>query len=142
VAEMAPRMNEVVKAARDMGMLIIHCPSDTMEFYRDHPGRKLAQQAPPVETKIPLERWCYLDKEHEGQLPIDDSDNGCDCDPSPKSYRAWKRQIETIEIKDGDALADEIDSFLDCVRMRTLPLVGGSEGLQALEIASMISAQL
>jgi len=111
VAEMAPRMNEVVKAARDMGMLIIHCPSDTMEFYRDHPGRKLAQQAPPVETKIPLERWCYLDKEHEGQLPIDDSDNGCDCDPSPKSYRAWKRQIETIEIKDGDAITDNAEAF-------------------------------
>jgi predicted dehydrogenase len=49
---------------------------------------------------------------------------------------------ENIEIKDGDALADEIDAFLDCVRTRTLPLVGGAEGLRALEIASMISAQL
>ena len=51
-------------------------------------------------------------------------------------------RAEHIEIKDGDALADEIDSFLDCVRTRTLPLVGGAEGLRALEIASMISAQL
>jgi len=49
---------------------------------------------------------------------------------------------ETIEIKEGDALADEIDSFLDCVRSRSLPLVSGAEGLRALEIASMISAQL
>jgi predicted dehydrogenase len=49
---------------------------------------------------------------------------------------------ENIEITDGDALADEIDSFLDCVRTRTLPLVGGAEGLRALEIASLISAQL
>jgi predicted dehydrogenase len=49
---------------------------------------------------------------------------------------------ENIEIADGDALADEIDSFLDCVRTRTLPLVGGAEGLRALEIASLISAQL
>jgi predicted dehydrogenase len=49
---------------------------------------------------------------------------------------------ENIEIADGDALADEIDSFLDCVRTRTLPLVGGTEGLRALEIASLISAQL
>ena len=48
---------------------------------------------------------------------------------------------ETIEIKEGDALADEIDSFLDCVRSRTLPLVSGVEGLRALEIASMISSQ-
>ena len=51
-------------------------------------------------------------------------------------------RAENIEIKDGDALADEIDSFLDCVRGRTLPLVDGAEGLRALEIASMISAQL
>ena len=49
---------------------------------------------------------------------------------------------ESIEIKEGDALADEIDSFLDCVRSRSLPLVGGAEGLRALEIASMIRSQL
>ena len=49
---------------------------------------------------------------------------------------------ETIEIKEGDALADEIESFLDCVRTRSLPLVSGAEGLRALEIASMISGQL
>ena len=49
---------------------------------------------------------------------------------------------ETIEIKEGDALADEINSFLDCVRFRTLPLVSGVEGLRALEIASTISSQL
>jgi predicted dehydrogenase len=51
-------------------------------------------------------------------------------------------RTESIEIKDGDALADEIDSFLDCVRARTAPLVGGAEALRALEIATTISAQL
>src|SRR4029434_160739 len=51
-------------------------------------------------------------------------------------------RAENVEIKDGNALADEIESFLDCVRSRTLPLVGGADGLRALEIASMISAQL
>jgi predicted dehydrogenase len=49
---------------------------------------------------------------------------------------------ETIEIEEGDALADEIDSFLYCVRTRTAPVVGGRDGLRALEIASIISAQL
>lgn len=51
-------------------------------------------------------------------------------------------RAETLEIKDGDALSDEIDSFIDCVRSRSAPLVSGAEGLRALEIASMISAQL
>jgi hypothetical protein len=41
-------MNEVLKAARAKGMLIIHCPGDTLGFYQDHPGRKLAQAAPKV----------------------------------------------------------------------------------------------
>jgi len=51
-------------------------------------------------------------------------------------------RAENIEITDGDALADEIDSFLDCVAARTMPLVGGAEALLALEIASMVSKQL
>src|SRR5215510_10566968 len=37
VGEMAQRMNEVSKAARGKGMFIIHCPSDTMKFYENHP---------------------------------------------------------------------------------------------------------
>jgi predicted dehydrogenase len=51
-------------------------------------------------------------------------------------------RAENIEIRDGDALADEIDSFVGCVRARGLPVVGGTDGLRALEIASMISSQL
>ena len=49
---------------------------------------------------------------------------------------------ETIEIKEGDALADQIESFLDCVQTRATPLVSGEEGLRALEIAASISARL
>jgi len=49
---------------------------------------------------------------------------------------------ETVEMQDGDALADEIDSFLESVRSREPPLVSGEDGLRALTIASMISEQL
>jgi len=113
VAEMAPRMNEVLRAARHRGVLIIHCPSNTMEFYKDHPGRKLAQQAPPVPTARPLERWCYLDPEREGKLPIDDSDGGCD---GPTTWKKgdpypWTRQIATLEIREGDAITDSAEAY-------------------------------
>ncbi len=112
VAEMAPKMNLVVKAAREKGMFIIHCPSDTMDFYKDFPQRKLAQSAPVVETAIPLERWVHLDKTREGnQLPIDDTDGGCDCDPPVKNYRAWSRQHPAIEIADQDAITDSAEAF-------------------------------
>ncbi|HRX81527.1 MAG TPA: hypothetical protein P5307_20800, partial [Pirellulaceae bacterium] len=56
VGEMAPRMNEVISAAREKGVLIIHCPSSCLDFYKDSPMRMLAQQAPVVETRVPLER--------------------------------------------------------------------------------------
>jgi nicotinamidase-related amidase/type 1 glutamine amidotransferase len=112
VAEMAPEMNHVIRAAREKGVFIIHCPSDTMDFYKDFPQRKLAQAAPVVETEIPLERWCYLDKTREGErLPIDDSDGGCDCDPPPKNYRAWSRQHPAIEIAEQDAITDSSEAF-------------------------------
>lgn len=49
VAEMAPRMNEVVSKLRDQGVLIVHCPADVMKFYAGTLGRKLAQSAPHAE---------------------------------------------------------------------------------------------
>jgi putative heme-binding domain-containing protein len=111
VGEMAPRMNEVLKAARSKGMLIIHCPSDTMEFYQDHPARKLAQAAPKVATQIPLQGWCSLSGGKEPPLPIDDSDGGCDGCPECPSYRAWKQQHPALEIMDGDAITDSAEAF-------------------------------
>src|SRR3954467_9430668 len=77
VGEMAPRMNEVLKAARARGVFFIHCPSDTMGFYKDQPGPKPAQAAPKVPTKVPLQGWCSLNGVKEPALPIDDSDGGC-----------------------------------------------------------------
>src|SRR5258708_6707128 len=44
VGEMAPVMNEVVKAARKRGVFIIHAPSDTMDSYKDTPQRRRAQE--------------------------------------------------------------------------------------------------
>jgi type 1 glutamine amidotransferase/nicotinamidase-related amidase len=111
VAEMAPRMNAVVQAARAAGALIIHCPSDTMQFYENHPGRKLARSAPRVETKVPLRSWCPLDGQRESSLPIDDSDQGCDGCPDCKPYRAWARQHPALEIADGDAITDSAEAF-------------------------------
>ena len=125
VAEMAPRMNEVVHQLRKRGCFIIHCPSNTMDFYQDHPARKRAQAAKPVETKVPLERWCHLDKQHEGVLPIDDSDGGCDtlADEQAKWAAEWKakagekrwpwtRQIETIDINgERDAITDSAEAY-------------------------------
>jgi len=111
VAEMAPRMNEVIKRARQQGVLIIHSPSGCMDQYADTPQRKLAQQAPRVETKVPLQGWCYLDDKHEAAMPVS-VEQPCDDDGAIRPrVRFFQRQIDTLEIADGDAMTDNAEAF-------------------------------
>ena len=111
VGQMAPRVNDFVKSARQRGALIIHCPSDTLDFYKETPQRKLAQSAPQVEPKTPLQRWCRIDLTKEAPLPIDDTDGGCDTVPQDPNYKAWSRQIAAIEVHDGDAITDSAEAY-------------------------------
>jgi nicotinamidase-related amidase/type 1 glutamine amidotransferase len=112
VAEMAPRMNQVIQKARQQGVFIVHCPSDTMKFYEGTPARKLALSAPAVSPKVPLQRWCSLDQSKEAPLPIDDSDGGCDDSPPCKHPPyPWSHQIDTIEIREGDAITDSAEAY-------------------------------
>jgi nicotinamidase-related amidase len=114
VGELAGPMNQMLKKARAKGIFIIHAPSSTTDFYKGTPARKLAQSAPFSKTPIPLstvERWgtCWLypDKGRgEPEMPIDDSDMGCDCPTHCKIAGPWTREIATLEIADGDALTD------------------------------------
>lgn len=93
-AELAKKAEPVLKACRDRGMTIIHCPSDTMAFYKDHPARKrvaLVKKAEPPKAKdLP-----------SPPLPVDDSDGGCDDEKPAKQFKAWTRQHAAITI-DGD----------------------------------------
>lgn len=113
VAELAGPMNDVLKKARSMGVLIIHAPSTTVDFYKDTPQRRRARNAPFNQPPVPLstsERWgtawCWPDPEREPDLPIDDSDMGCDCPEKCAIREAWTRQIKSIEIADVDAITD------------------------------------
>ncbi|HEV3006470.1 MAG TPA: isochorismatase family protein [Pirellulales bacterium] len=111
VAEMAPRMNEVLKAARHRGVLVIHCPSDTMKFYHDAPQRKLAQQAPAVKLKTLAAGWCPLAGGKEPPLPFDNSHDRCDCTPQCPHGNPWRRQIDTLEIAGDDAITDNAEAL-------------------------------
>ena len=116
VKEMAPRMNEAINQARQKGVTIIHAPSSTMDFYKGYPQRLPIQNAPMTESSKSIKDWYYLDTNSEDELPIDDSDGGCD-DPSSDCVHCevWTRQIETIEIADTDLISDsgpEINNYL------------------------------
>lgn len=98
VAELARRMNPVLVKARAAGMLIIHAPSETMDFYKDSPQRQLVLSAPKVNPPAEL-------KITDPPLPIDDSDGGCDT-PGDHEHKAWSRENAALSIGPQDAISD------------------------------------
>ncbi|MBD3672628.1 MAG: isochorismatase family protein [Planctomycetaceae bacterium] len=141
--EMAPRMNRLLKQARDMGATIIHSPSGCMAFYEDHPARKRAQSVEKV-ANLPEEigKWCYqIPAEERGVYPIDQSDGGEDDDPVQhakwaKSLEAkglnprapWTRQTDMLDINEHhDYISDngeEIWSILERNGLQNVMLLG------------------
>jgi len=99
VDEMAPRMNEVVKAARRKGVQIIHAPSDTMDFYKKSPARRRMVEAPQVD---PPEEAQHDDPPQ----PVDATDP---CDSlGRKEKPPWTRQNEALEIDESvDGISDK-----------------------------------
>jgi len=99
--QFAPRLNDVLRAARDQGVTIIHSPSDCMEAYADHPARLRAQQAPRA-GNLPhdVESWCsVIPAEERGVYPIDQSDGGEDDDP--EEHAEWAAKLETMDRNPG-----------------------------------------
>jgi nicotinamidase-related amidase/type 1 glutamine amidotransferase len=141
--EMAPRMNEVLKNAREQGATIIHAPSSCTATYADHAARKRAQAIKRVD-KLPLEigKWCYkIPEEERGKYPIDQTDGGEDDDlvehaawakklaamgRNPKA--PWKAQMDALEIDaDRDFISDngeEIWSILERKGCKNVILLG------------------
>lgn len=109
-AELAPRMNVLVGTLRSDGVRIIHAPSDTMAFYADHPARlallALARHQEESAAPMPIVR-----NPREGNLPVDDSDGGCDCQPRCPEHQPWTRQMASLTICDEDWITDSADVF-------------------------------
>ena len=120
-AELAKAADPVLKACREKGMTIIHCPSDTMKFYEHHPARKrmlaVKKVEPPKAKDLP-----------NPPLPVDDSDGGCDDEKPAKQFKVWTRQHKAIEIDaDKDYVTDsgsEVYSLLAEKKIDTLLVMG------------------
>lgn len=101
------RMNEVVTACRDRGILIVHAPSDTLGFYHDAPARKRAESVPAVDTPPDLDM-------PDPPLPVDASDEGADTGET-ETYSAWSRQHPDIVIDQGkDLISDQGPQIYAC----------------------------
>ena len=106
VAEMAPVLNNVISVARKEGVLIVHAPSDCIDYYKNNTGRKLALK---YKSKKANNLICNdkLDSEKDAVWPIDQSDGGCDCSPECKQGNPWTHQIDAIQITENDAISDD-----------------------------------
>jgi nicotinamidase-related amidase len=119
-AIMAKKMGPVLDSARKLGILVIHAPSECMEFYKDTSQRKRIQSAPRVEPPKSLDLT-------DPPLPVDSTDGGCDDPQATKSYKAWSRQNAAIPIGDDDVVSDngnEIYSFLKQRGIKNLLIMG------------------
>jgi len=122
VGILARKIAPVVEAARSHGILIIHAPSDTMDYYKDTPQRRAMRSIPSVEPPVSLALT-------DPPIPIDDSDGGCDTvnNPIPVNYRNWTKENPTIAIAADDLISDngrEVYSALRFRGIKTLFIAG------------------
>lgn len=110
VALLVKRTGPLLEKARAGGMLIIHAPSETMDFYKDAPQRKAMLALPKVDPPKPLDLTSPA-------LPIDDTDGGCDT-PGDKQHKAWSRQHAGIVIGPNDLISDQGGEVYTALRAR------------------------
>ena len=111
---MLPRMNEVVASARERGVLIVHAPSETMDFYRESLARQRTLDARRVD---PPEELPHEDP----PLPLDASDGGCDTDRNTGEVNepVWTSQHSAIEIDHTrDVISDDGRELYSVYRQR------------------------
>jgi nicotinamidase-related amidase len=110
VAELAKKLQPVLEFSRSKGMIIVHAPSDTMQFYANMPQRlrmlKLPSFAPPKEVQISAPA-----------LPIDDSDGGCDT-AGDKEHRVWTCEQSVLKIAPDDYISDNGQEIYNLLRAR------------------------
>jgi nicotinamidase-related amidase len=110
VAELAPGIERLMGVARSRGILIIHAPSGTMEFYKDAPQRKAMLAMPAATPPTPLELASPA-------LPIDDSDGGCDT-PGDRTHKAWSRELAALHVDGADLISDNGAEIYNAFRAR------------------------
>jgi nicotinamidase-related amidase len=107
----------LIEAARKAGVTIIHCPSDTMDFYKESKARQrtlaLKQVEPPKNKDLP-----------NPPLPIDDTAGGCDDTVPVKFFKAWKRQHEAITVdEDKDFVTDKGADVFNIIKDKNIETV-------------------
>lgn len=131
IAVFAPKMNKILKIARNRGFMIIFAPSETLKAYEQTPQRQLMKQNLKNHPEIPiassLNHWHSAGLREKICFPIVDRDGGCVDTPRCKTHIAWTRQLDSLEIHPGDGISDsgpEIYCFLKVNRVKNVIFMG------------------
>lgn len=127
VGVMAPRMNQVLTAARDRGVMIIFAPSETMNIYAGSSYRTRMEQATPATPPAPIARRCDRDPAGEPKTLPEDTQLDCDdCELGPV-VRRHTRQHAALDISGFDGISDngqEIYNFCAQEGIQNIVLMG------------------
>jgi nicotinamidase-related amidase len=111
VGVLADKMDPVLAHARKLGILIIHAPSETMDFYKDTPQREFMLTLAKTDPPAPL---ALVDP----PLPIDDKQGGCDTHDS--FYKAWTRENAKLHIAPNDVVSDKGAEIYSLLHLRAI----------------------
>lgn len=123
VAEMAPRVDEVVAVLRGEGALIVHAPAGCMDFYAGTPARERAMQAPHASAPCAFD-WNDWEPDERAALPATltapgacscDSPEPC-CEPGPPY--PWTRQTPAVAVGPDDAVSDSGQELFNLLEQR------------------------
>jgi nicotinamidase-related amidase len=110
VGELVRKAVPVIDRLRERGILVIHSPSDTMNYYSKAPQRLSILQIPRV--TLPSEIALS-----DPALPVDSSDGGCDT-PGDREHRVWTSEHAGIAIHKEDLISDNGDEIYSALRSR------------------------
>jgi nicotinamidase-related amidase len=130
VGVMVPRMNHVLTAARNHGVMIIHAPSGTVTMYADTPYRKRMQQTPAAAEPPEgwdFKKWRDLDPSREPPLPVDTAECACDDPVVGTAVRQFSKQHPGLDLIGYDGVSDsgrEIYNFFEAEGITNVILMG------------------
>jgi nicotinamidase-related amidase len=120
VGQLAPHIDRFCGRLRDVGVLVVHAPSDTIGAYESSPARQRIAGCGPAPSPRPAAM---------PPMPFLPANGGSDTDdPLPADTPVWSRQRAAIAIDSGrDVITDdggELAAYLRAVGRETVLMTG------------------
>lgn len=99
IDDLAQRLDPWLECLRSSGVTIVHCPSDTTNYYREHPARKALKALPEIPRTS-------TDTSTVPKPPMPEYERRCPCKPLCYWDRNWSRQHPAIKIDETDYIVN------------------------------------